>query len=115
LRLVDGLLPLLALLTLSGLFLRAFALAAFLLLLESERGLPVGRLVRSPLKLLLRLRLTDLPPAFFEMSPPMRSVGSSACSLKGPLEPTGRFRTTPGAAMVAAMTSGSSLCFAAPW
>jgi hypothetical protein len=42
LRLVDGLLPPLALLTLSGLFLRAFTLAALLLLLETERGLPVG-------------------------------------------------------------------------
>ena len=44
-----------------------------------------------------------------------RSVGSSACSLKARLEPTGRFRTTPGAAIVTAMTSGSSLCFATPW
>src|SRR6516162_3672011 len=55
LRLVDGLLPPLALLTLSGLFLRAFALAAFLLLLESERGLPLSRPVRGPLRMLLRL------------------------------------------------------------
>jgi hypothetical protein len=35
--------------------------------------------------------------------------------LNGPLEPTGRFSTTPGFAMVAAMTSGSWLSFAAPW
>src|SRR5262245_43400894 len=55
LRLVDGLLPPLALITLSGLFLRAFALAAFLLLLESERGISISRLVRGPLRLLLRL------------------------------------------------------------
>src|SRR5437868_14911388 len=52
--LVDGLLPPLALLTLSGLFLRAFALATLLLLLESERGLPVGHLVLGPLRMLLR-------------------------------------------------------------
>src|SRR5579872_6268619 len=40
LRLVDGLLPPpLALLSLSGLFLRPFALATLLLLLESERSL----------------------------------------------------------------------------
>src|SRR6201984_2142049 len=56
LRLVDGLLPPLELLTLSGLFLCAFALAALLLLLESERGLPVGRLVVGPLGMLLRFR-----------------------------------------------------------
>ena len=49
LRLVDCPLPPLALLTLGGLFLRAFALAAFLLLLESERGLPISRPVRGPL------------------------------------------------------------------
>src|ERR1700747_1659114 len=56
LRLLDGLLPPLALLTLSGLFLRAFTLAPLLLLLESERGLPVGRLVLGRLRMLLRLR-----------------------------------------------------------
>src|SRR5215475_5025072 len=55
LRLVDGLLPSLAFLTLSSLFLRSFALAAFLLLLESERGLPISRPVRGPLRMLLRL------------------------------------------------------------
>src|ERR1700757_5087641 len=42
-------------LTLNGLFLRAFALAAFLLLLEGDRGLPVGRMVLGPLRMLLRL------------------------------------------------------------
>jgi hypothetical protein len=35
--------------------------------------------------------------------------------LNAPLEPTGRFRTTHGAATVAAITAGSSLGFAAPW
>jgi hypothetical protein len=33
---------------------------------------------------------------------------------KGPLEPTGRLGTMPGFFMVEAMTSGSSLSFAAP-
>jgi hypothetical protein len=61
------------------------------------------------------LRPRDLRPDFFEPRSPARSVGCSACSLKGPLEPTGRFRTTPGTAMVAAITSGSSLCLAASW
>src|SRR5579872_5557303 len=54
LRLVDGLLPPLALLSLSGLFLRPFALATLLLLLESERSLPISRLVRGSLRVLLR-------------------------------------------------------------
>jgi hypothetical protein len=43
-----------------------------------------------------------------------RFFGSSACSPKGPPDPTGRLRTTPGFAMVAAMTPGSVLSFAAP-
>jgi hypothetical protein len=36
-------------------------------------------------------------------------------ALKGPFDPTGRLRMTPGLDMVAATTSGWSLCFAAPW
>nr|GAJ35005.1 hypothetical protein BDOA9_0142040 [Bradyrhizobium sp. DOA9] len=48
-------------------------------------------------------------------SPSPRSVGSSALSVNGPSEPTGRLSTTPGFAMVAATTSGSSVSFAAPW
>ncbi len=47
--------------------------------------------------------------------PSARSVGSSACSLKGPLDPTGRLSTTPGFAIVAATISGSSVSFATPW
>jgi hypothetical protein len=35
--------------------------------------------------------------------------------LERPPGANGTLRTTPGAAIVAAMTSGSSLCFAAPW
>lgn len=110
--LVDGVLPPLAFLLP---FLRAFALAALLLLLESERGLSVGRVVGGLLRMLLRLAAQRLAGSGLLRSALARSVGSSACSLKGPLEPTGRFSTTPGAVMVAAMTSGSSLCFAAPW
>jgi hypothetical protein len=41
-----------------------------------------------------------------------RCVGRSACFRKGPFDPTGRLRMTPG--MVAATTSGSSLSFATP-
>jgi hypothetical protein len=33
---------------------------------------------------------------------------------EGPSDPTGRLRTTPGFALVAAMTFGSALSFAAP-
>src|SRR5580693_7954111 len=54
LRLVDGLPPPLALLALSGLFLRAFTLAALLLLLEIERGLPGSSLILGPLRMLSR-------------------------------------------------------------
>jgi hypothetical protein len=50
--LVDGVLPPLAFLLP---FLRAFALMALLLLLESERGLSVGRVVGGLLRMLLRL------------------------------------------------------------
>jgi hypothetical protein len=55
LRFVDGTLPALALLAPSGLFLRAFAIATLLLLLESECGLPVGRVVGGSLRMFLRL------------------------------------------------------------
>jgi hypothetical protein len=50
---VDGVLTSLALLPPDGFFLRAFALAGLLPLLESEYGLPVGRLVVTPLRMLL--------------------------------------------------------------
>jgi AcrB/AcrD/AcrF family protein len=43
-------------------------------------------------------RLADLWLGFLEVPSWARSLGSSACSLNAPLEPTGRFRTTPGAA-----------------
>jgi hypothetical protein len=114
LRFVDGTLPSLALLAPSSLFLRAFTIATLLRLLESECGLPVGRVVGGSLRMFCGLRLGDLRPALFELASPARSVGSSAFSLKVPLEPMGRFKTMPGTAIVAAMTSGSSLCFAAP-
>ncbi|MDI4234164.1 hypothetical protein OZ411_15225 [Bradyrhizobium sp. Arg237L] len=55
LRVVDGLLPSLTLLPLGSLFLCAFALAALLLSLESECGLPVGCLVFGSLRMFLRL------------------------------------------------------------
>jgi hypothetical protein len=42
------------------------------------------------------------------------SFGSSACSLNAPSDPTGRRRTTPGLANVAATIAGSSVSFAKP-
>jgi hypothetical protein len=55
LRLIDRSLPSLSFLLPGGLFLRAFALAALLLLLESERGISVSRLVGGLLRMPLRL------------------------------------------------------------
>jgi hypothetical protein len=46
--------------------------------------------------------------------PTGRSVGSSACSLNAPFEPTGRRSTTPGWAIVAATILGSSETLAKP-
>jgi hypothetical protein len=43
-----------------------------------------------------------------------RSLGSSACSVKEPFDPTGRFRTTPCLARVAATMAGSRVSFANP-
>ena len=115
LRLVDGLLPAFTLLLPGGLFPRPFTLAPLLLPFEGESGLSLRRLVDGAGGRLLRLWAFRLAGGFRRSSPPPRSVGSSACSPKDPSDPTGRLRTTPGFAMVAAMTSGSSLSFAAPW
>ena len=60
------------------------------------------------------LWLDDLRPDFAGLSPSPRLVGSAACSPKDPPDSTGRLRMTPGFAMVALMTSGSSLSFATP-
>jgi hypothetical protein len=56
------------------------------------------------------VRFPGLPFAAFRD----RCVGRLACSLKGPFDPTGCLRTTPGFDIVAATTSGSSTCFATP-
>src|ERR1700751_1472766 len=72
LRLVNGLPLQLALLTLSGFLVRAFALAAILLLLKSERDPgPAARSVAS-LGCFHGLRLKELRPTFFEVSSPAR-------------------------------------------
>jgi len=111
---LDGLLASLSLLALGSLLLRAFALAALLLFLESERRLAVGRLVVSLLRMPLVLAARRLAVRL------LRSVAAGEIGrqlgmlFEGPLEPTGRFRTTPGAAIVAATMWGSSLCLAAP-
>ena len=116
LRLVDGLLPVFALFLPGGLFPRPLAIAALLLPFVGDSGLLLRRLVGRPGGCLLRFAAGGLRAALDgrAMASP-RFVGSSACSLKAPFEPTGRLSTTPGFAMVAATTSGSSLCLAAPW
>ena len=95
LRLVDGALPSLAVLLSNGFFPVAFASAALLFRCIGRSSLPVAHVP--------------------ERRSPMISVGSWAFSLNEPPDPTGRLRTTPGAAMVAATTSGSSVSLAAPW
>ena len=114
LRLVDGLLPVFALFLPGGLFPRPLAIAALLLPFVGDSGLLLRRLVGRPGGCLLRFAAGRLALDGRAMARP-RFVGSSACSLKGPFEPTGRLSTTPGFAEVAATTSGSSLCLAAPW
>jgi hypothetical protein len=104
LRLVDGMLPPLALL-LQGQLLPSRARTR-----SFSKASAAFRSATSSLPRLegfCALRLCDLRPDLFEPRSPARSEGSSACSLNRPLEPTGRFRTTPDAAMVAAITSGS--------
>src|SRR3984885_3769006 len=57
---IDGLLPPLALFSLSRLLLGAFALSPLPLLLERERGLAIGRLVDGLLRMLLRPAAANL-------------------------------------------------------
>ena len=111
LRLVDRLLPACALLLPGRLLPGFFALATPTLPFVRLCGLPLRRLVRLG-RSFPRLG-RGLRAAFFRPSWP-RFFGSSAFSPKGPSDPTGRLRTTPGFAMVAAMTSGSWLSIAAP-
>ena len=113
LRLVYGLLPTFALILPSGLFPRPFKFAALLFPFEGESGLSLCRLVDGAGGNFLCLAAFRLSGGFVDPVLP-RSVGSSACSAKDPLEPMARLRMTPGFAMVAAMTSGSWLSFAAP-
>jgi hypothetical protein len=114
LRLVDRLLTAFTLLLPSGLFLRPFKFAARLLPLIGESGLSLRSLIDGREEGFFVFGPFDLRAAFVDPPPP-RLVGSSACSLKGRSVPTGRLRTTPGFARVAAITSGSWLSFAAPW
>jgi hypothetical protein len=80
-----------------------------------DRRLPSAALSMGGGEAFLGSRPCDLRAAFAGLSVSPRLVGSSACSLKDPSDPIGRLRTTPGFAMVAAITFGSSLSFAAPW
>lgn len=115
LRLVDRLLTPLKRFLPGGHFLRPFLRTALLLPFVGERRLPLLTLSTGREAGFLATGRFDLRSAFDDFLPPPRSVGSSECSLKDPSDPTGRLRTTPGFFMAAAMTSGSSLSFAAPW
>lgn len=113
--LVDGLSPALALPLRGSLRLgavplasrfssRSYAAAAFRSAAEST--------ARPTLFAGVRAGALRVPPD--RLSPRPSSVGRPGCSLNGAFDPTGLFRTTPGLTKVAAITSGSSLCFAAP-
>jgi hypothetical protein len=91
-----------------GLSPRPLAIAALPLAFISKSGLALHHLVDGAGGRLLRLAVCRLAWGFPGLPP-------SACSLKGPFEPTGRLSMTPGFAMVAATVSRSSLCLAAPW
>ena len=82
--LVDGMLPPLAFLLP---FLRAFALATLLLLLESERGLSVGRVVGGLLRMLLRLAAQRLAGSGLLRSALANEIGRQlGVLLEGPCE-----------------------------
>src|SRR4030081_1645402 len=98
LRLVYGLLPTFALILPSGLFPRPFKFAALLFPFEGESDLSLCRLVDGRAAIFFALRPSDFRAACVGPALP-RSVGSSACSAKDPLEPMGRLRMTPGFAM----------------
>jgi hypothetical protein len=114
-RLIDGPLSPFTLLLQGSLFPCPFVLAVLLLAFISQSDLALRRLVDGAGGGLPRLAAFRLAGAFRGLPALPRSVGSSACSRKDPSKPTGRLRTMPGFAMVAAMTLGSSLSFAAPW
>jgi hypothetical protein len=111
LRLVDGFSPTCVFL-LPGRLLPGFlALATLALPFVRLSRLSVRRLIQLGGRLLrldCRLAGWALPSILVEV---LRQFGVFA---KGPSDPTGRLRTTSGFAMVAAMTSGSWLSFAAP-
>jgi hypothetical protein len=108
LRLVDFPLALLALPLPRCLLLPAPRLFS----LEGKRRLPLCFSVALPGRMFFAL---DRSFVGLRLPSPGKSVGSWASSLKGPSEPTGRLRTTPGFAMVAATMSGRSVSFATPW
>jgi len=110
---VDGLLPAFALVLPCGLFPCLLAFAALPLPFVCLRGLFVRRLFGLA-EVSFAFRPAGFGADFFGPSWP-RFFGNTACSPKAPSDPTGRLRTTPGFAIVAAMTSGSVLSVAAPW
>jgi hypothetical protein len=102
----DCLLAPLAFLLSRGLFLPALAIASLPFSLERKGGLACCFVVN-----LLSRRFACRRSFTLSMG---SSFGSSACSLNAPSDPTGRRRTTPGLASVAATIAGSSVSFAKP-
>jgi hypothetical protein len=96
-----------------GLFAAALGLAALPLLLEFGGGLSGVPLAYLRRRLLGRLGAMSFP------LPPLNGgsqVGREIRVLaEAPLDPAGRFSTTPGFDIVAATTSGSSVSLATPW
>ena len=113
LRFRDRLLALSPLLFPGRLFLAALGIPTLLLALELRGGL----FRESPSLILGAARRfgSGRRAFFFGPSPPSPRSGRSACSANCPLDPAGRFSTTPGFAMAAATTSGSSVSLAKPW
>ena len=90
--------------------LAALGITLLLLALEGRGGLACRLIADLRSRFLFRQRTA----AFSRPRSSAKSVGNPACSVKRPVEPAGRLSTTPGFAMVAATTSGSSLSAAKP-
>jgi hypothetical protein len=112
---IDSLLPPLRALLVEPSLLGALARSPLPLLLERERGLAIRRPVDGLLRVLLRPAASNLAAGLLRSAVAGDIPGQFGMLLNGPLEPTGCFSTTPGFVMLAAMTSGSWLSFAAPW
>jgi hypothetical protein len=111
----DGLQPTLTIVLPGGLLPRPLAIAERLLPFVVESRLPLRRLVDGSGGGLLRFTALRLARGFRRFVGVAQISGQFGMLDKGSVGPTERLRTTPGFAMVAAMTTGSWLSLAAPW